>query len=622
MVRSLDKKWKEFLYAFSGFGPNFLMVLMGAYFTNAINPAAMGGDTYQVIMKGTCFILPAIFPILYALAKAFDGIIDIPFAHITDTLSTRWGRRRPPIALCFIPMVVSYAFCWWPIGGADGQLLNTVWIIVWALVFFSTYTMSMIAFYGSLSTVCDSEGQRLRVSGFKSFFDTISYCFVYALVPVMLSGLGVYIHQFALCALPLMLTIAIPLFMIKEGKKYGYPELQGAKAEKIKIMESIKLTFTNKLFIVWEIVNCCAFFGLQMFLSSMNALIEGGMGFNGLEMTIINTCAFAPVPVMLYLFNKLKDKKGLRFAYQSCLLSFAVAILSFMFASLYITGGNKTAQYIISCAGGVLGSWAIGSFFMMPYLIPAQISSVEEKLTGKNHSAMYFAAQAVCTSIVGAISASLVWENVKMLFISKSASGIVYAENADSAAIKFGVGAETVFNFGVLIVPIIVCIMCLVGFVVAFRMPKNYTHEAVAKELKRQNPSLQIEEYLKENGEEEKEKGEILFVQIGLSILSGFIFGFVWIAFLFRSLKAMLNKAYGLGRWLLACFVPFVGVVLCVRAHKRLQALGKEKGVQILDTKAWHILFGALFVLLPLNIPSLALLQHSVNKIERAEERA
>ena len=151
MVRSLDKKWKEFLYAFSGFGPNFLMVLMGAYFTNAINPAAMGGDTYQVIMKGTCFILPAIFPILYALAKAFDGIIDIPFAHITDTLSTRWGRRRPPIALCFIPMVVSYAFCWWPIGGADGQLLNTVWIIVWALVFFSKmfYVPTTYGYFGA-----------------------------------------------------------------------------------------------------------------------------------------------------------------------------------------------------------------------------------------------------------------------------------------------------------------------------------------------------------------------------------------------------------------------------------------------------------------------------------------
>ena len=75
-------------------------------------------------------------------------------------------------------------------------------------------------------------------------------------------------------------------------------------------------------------------------------------------------------------------------------------------------------QIIIGVAGGIVGSWAIGSFFMMPYMIPAQISSVEEKLTKKNHSAMYFAGQAVTTSIIGAVAGSLVYENLKMLFFS------------------------------------------------------------------------------------------------------------------------------------------------------------------------------------------------------------
>ena len=41
-----------------------------------------------------------------------------------DNLKTKWGKRRLPIAVCFIPMVISYAMCWWPIGGADSQLLN------------------------------------------------------------------------------------------------------------------------------------------------------------------------------------------------------------------------------------------------------------------------------------------------------------------------------------------------------------------------------------------------------------------------------------------------------------------------------------------------------------------
>ena len=408
MTRQLNNKWKEFLFAFSGFGPNFLMVLMGAYFTDAVNPAALGADSFQSI-SNVCFIMPALFPILFAIAKCFDGIIDVPFAHLTDTLSTKWGRRRPAIAVCFVPMVVSFAMCWLPIGGADGQLLNTIWIFVWALVFFSTYTMSLISFYGSFSTTCCDEPQRLRVSGYKSFFDTISYCLVYALVPLILNGLQLHIDKFVFYCLPLMGTMLIPLFLIKEGQKYGYPELKGLSEEKYTLTQSIKATVKNKVFMRWLAVNCCTFFGLQMFLVAMNAMILGGMNMNGAEMALLNTCAFAPVPMMLWLFNKVKAKKGIRLTYQSCLIAFAISIMGFFAASTFVVGyENKMLQYIIGCTCGVTGSWAIGAFFMMPYLVTAQISSVEEKLTKKNHSAMYFAGNAVATSIIGAISSALV----------------------------------------------------------------------------------------------------------------------------------------------------------------------------------------------------------------------
>ena len=95
--------------------------------------------------------------------------------------------------------------------------------------------------------------------------------------------------------------------------------------------------------------------------------------------------------------------------------------MSFFFASTFVCGtDNVPLQFVISCTGSVCGSWAIGAFFMMPYLAPAQIASVEHKLTGRNHSAMYFAGNAVTTSIVGAISGSLVYEYIKNLFISKT----------------------------------------------------------------------------------------------------------------------------------------------------------------------------------------------------------
>lgn len=611
-MSSLDKRWKELVFAASGFGANFLMVLMGAYFTDAVNPAALGsGQTYQAIMSGTCFILPVLFPILFAIGKIFDGVIDIPFAYITDTLKTKWGRRRPPIAVCFLPMLISYALCWIPVFGPEGQLGNSIWIFFWSILFFASYTMCLIAFYGSLSTVCSGTSQRLRVSSYKSFFDTISYCLVYALVPLLLDSFKMPINKFVFCCLPLMLTMLIPLFLIKEGEKYGYPELQYESSEKISILQSLKLTFGNRLFRSWIYVNCCTFFGLQMFLVAMNAMIIGGMGFSGSEMAILNTCAFGPVPIMLYLFTKLRKKIGVRPTYQSCLLSFAVAILSFFFASKFVCGENKALQFIIACTGGVLGSWAIGAFFMMPYLIPSQISSVEEKLTGINHSAMYFAANAVTSSIIGAISSTLVYENIKMLFVSRGSMAIVYAADHASAAAQLGASAADTFNFGTMLVPFIVFAACVAGFGLCFKMPKDFTPVLVAKELKKQYPDLDISSVA-----EEKEDRilnvdqEYIPVQIGMCVLSFFLFGFIWAAFLLRSAKKLTGKGNTLCRWLICCLIPFGGAYMGYRLQKEL-----KESTGITTGPAWlYIFFGILFPILPLNLTVLCMLQYTVNR--------
>ena len=116
--RNLNSIGKEILYAASGFGANLMMIIMGAYFTDAVNPAALLGSNasaiYQTI-NGACLIIPAVFAVLGIIGKVFDGLIDIPFASITDNLKTKWGRRRLPIAICIVPMIVSFILCWIPL---------------------------------------------------------------------------------------------------------------------------------------------------------------------------------------------------------------------------------------------------------------------------------------------------------------------------------------------------------------------------------------------------------------------------------------------------------------------------------------------------------------------------
>jgi Na+/melibiose symporter-like transporter len=604
---------------------------MGSYYSDALNPAALeAGEQLQAIMPGFCFILPALFPVLFALGKVFDGLIDIPFAYITDTLSTKWGRRRPAIAVCFLPMLVSFILSWVMPVQAEYSLFNTVWVFFWNLIFFASYTMCLIAFYGSLSSVCEDEPQRLRVSGYKSFFDTISYCLVYALVPVVLKGLDMHIHTLVFVSTPLMLSMLIPLFLIKEGEKYGYPENEGLSPEKISLGESLRLTFKNKIFRRWLYVNCCTFFGMQMFLSGMNGMIIGGMGMNSLQMALLNTCAFAPVPIMLYLFNKSKARYGVRATYQSCLLVFAVAIMTFFFASRFMLGeGNTTLKIAIGILGGLGASWSIGAFFMMPYLAPAQISCVEERLTGKNHSAMYFAGNAVATSIVGAVSGSLVYEYVKNIFLSKE-KGFTWATNSSEAYRKlYGLAADaavsaeeaaTVYNFANLVVPFIVCITCVIGFFLAFKLPRDFTPAVLARQFKEFDPTLDISEIEAEEVKTDKE--EIIFVQVGLSILSGFIFGFIWTGLLLGSIRKLTGKLKSLPWWLLSCLIPFGQIITIIKLRRLILDKAAEEGKQVKLPLLPLILLSCVFFILPINVITLAVLQSAVNRLYREETPA
>ena len=184
-MHSLNKRWKELLFAFNSFGPNLMFVLIGAYLTDAINPIGLTANLDTWSISGYCLVLPFMFGITWALAKVFDGLVDIPLAHLTDNLRTRWGRRRPMFLIAFIPLSLSFFGVWTPLEFRENSVLNTIWIGLMLLIFYTSYTLSMITFLGSSSSVCKDDDQRRRVGSYKSFFDTIGYVIVYALLPIL-----------------------------------------------------------------------------------------------------------------------------------------------------------------------------------------------------------------------------------------------------------------------------------------------------------------------------------------------------------------------------------------------------------------------------------------------------
>ena len=401
-----------FLYAISGFGPNLLMTLVTAYLNDAfLAPAGLGPDKTFV---GSMMLSAGLASIVFFIAKLVDAFIDIPLANFSDRFTGKLGKRRSGILIGWLPMVVSFLLLWNPslLGGA-GQTGLTWLVGLLLVIFYSSYTLCMISYYGTFSNIVANEKDRLKLSNFKAFFDTVQYAVAFALFPSLLlkilGGTEVGAVSSAINKLaPLMLTMIIPLFMIK------YDQNEPDEVQKgVSLVQSFKAAVSSKSFRGWLITLLAMHMGLMLFLTGIGTTIPDGLlGIKGWQVTVMNSAAFAPVPIMLVIFHAIKKKRGIRFGLQTALLAFALSMFSFAAGWQRLWGGAGMTTFIIGLIASTIGSYGVGAFFTSSYFLPSQIAAKEISMHKTDNTAMYFAVQGLVTQIASAISVSLIYMNL------------------------------------------------------------------------------------------------------------------------------------------------------------------------------------------------------------------
>lgn len=432
------------LYGCSGIGVNLLGMIMGSYLCSALVASGFGSNSELWTFLDKDIVAVLLWGVLNTIVKIFDGVIDIPFATIFDNLKTRWGRRRPSILIGLIATVASYVlFTLVTPENAEGSLLNTIWYAVILMVFYSAYTLTMLAYYATFSEIVDNDRDRAFLSTTKSICDVVYFSISFALVPVFINVVGLNIRPTAMIFLPCALTMLIPLFMIKEpSTKEGVSE-DAPRAEKVSLMKSLSYSLRDKNYLYWLLILMVMNFGLQLFLSGINEFFSH----TAANMTFVMASAFAPVPFTLQIYNKLMKKKGLKFAYQYALLMFSLG-MSLMLFSLWIPEAYIN-YFAILC--GVVTSFGIGAFFSVTYMIPAQLAAEAIERDGeRGASSMYFAVQGLFEAIAAGLATGIVLNSLKL----------------------YG---------GIPVLTVVVAFFCMAAFVMAFFMPKSIARLGKAK---------------------------------------------------------------------------------------------------------------------------------------------
>jgi glycoside/pentoside/hexuronide:cation symporter, GPH family len=394
------KKWQEPFYAIGGFGPGFMYQLVITYLLYYYRPAQ------AKVAAGALILAPAAgYALGMLIARIVDGLVDIPIAGWTDNLKSKWGRRRPLMVLGIIPTVIFFILLWFPpiTGkslGENGNWGNALYVSLVSIGYFFFHTLITVPYLASLSEIVGDENSRVRVASWQTVFNTGSYILAFVVAPLLFSKFGV--RGAALLLVPSFLTVLGPLLVIKEAPTDG--STGQAVEPRIPLWESIRQTVTNRTFLIYLSSVATFYFGLQLFLGGLAFMAADMMGISESQLGLMNAVAFAPIPIMLIIFNLMSCKWGAKAAFRSALLVFAFAML--LFPLSWTRLNLPVPPLIIGIIATAIGSFSIAAFFTIPYAFPAHIAAVDAQQTGKDRAGMFFAVQGVTNQFMGSLAGS------------------------------------------------------------------------------------------------------------------------------------------------------------------------------------------------------------------------
>ena len=432
------------VYGCSGLGVNMLNIIMGSYLCSALMTGGFEEHIESWTYLNKTLVVAGLWAVLVFLAKAFDGVIDLPLATFADKLHTRFGRRKTAILIGLIPTVVAYLLFLIPLNPFE-SILNTVWFGALLIIFYACYTLTMLTYYATFSEICDNESDALFLSNSKSICDVVYFSLSFALVPVFVS-LGLNIRVVALIFLPLVLTMLIPFFMLKENGEQGATE---EVPEPLTLGRAISVSVKNRAFIYWMFTISVMTIGLQLFLGGINELFSS----TGLNMTVVMASSFAPVPLTIMAYNSIVKKRGLGVGYRFVLSVFAIGMGVMLLCYALSDKISPLALTIIAVLGGIFISFSLGAFFSITYIVPTNLAKRELEQNGNSVSGMYFAVQGMFEGVASGIGTGLI-------LVALKDHDVIY------------------------LLPVVVIVCCVIALVMSFFFPDEIKYMSKNVEMK------------------------------------------------------------------------------------------------------------------------------------------
>ena len=434
----------------SGIVSNWLLY----FYTPSEEVIAQGMPLF--ITQGIVFAGMTVIGLITALCRLVDGFIDPFIASKSDKLNHPLGRRIPFMRYAAIPFGIMTVVVF-TVPGLGSEQFNNIALLVCLVLFYVSLSLYCTPFNALIPELGSTQEIRINLSTYISvtfFFGTAFAYLVPTIAGFFEAALGIansYRVTIAILSAVAVVFMLVPAFTIDE---HVYAKAEPAT---MNMVESVKKTFKNKAFQIFEVSDVLYWVAITMFQTGMPFYVTSLMGLDEswnfvlfAGMTGISLLFYAPVNILA---KKIGKKKIVTFGFFFFCLAFGITTVCGMFGIPALVWGGIVA---------VLAAIPMAILGILPQAVLADIAEGDSLKYGQSREGMYFAARTFSMTL---------GQSLAMILFSSLAT--------------VGVG-----GFGYRLTALVAMVFCLLGALVFMRfdeqrmlhvIEENKHHETVGE---------------------------------------------------------------------------------------------------------------------------------------------
>ena len=300
--------------------------------------------------------------------------------YFSDSFRSRWGKRRPFIAVGTLPVIVSFVLLFIPLS--DGGTINLIYVLILLGLFYVSFAVYYIPYLAWLPTLAPNSEQTITLSTLMAVSSLIGTAVGGVISPWLTSALG--FAQMGLIVGGIgLLTMLMPL--LNAEKPVTHPRMNGVQSSKFS-------TFWNSCQTVWRTPSLRShMLGFSLIWIAVTiltgcttyiavAILSRDLSFGG----VLNGIFLGGVAIAFPIIVALAKRWGKKEALQTAMIWSGLGLIILGLGSIF---ANRLLIWLVLLFFSSFG-WA--AFFILPNaILPDLVRQTSDSAT-EQKEAVYF----------------------------------------------------------------------------------------------------------------------------------------------------------------------------------------------------------------------------------------